>query len=183
MLPLGVVALGKAKRTHASAPTRCRLAGPHYVGIDENGMGPRLGPLVVTSVLATVDGTRGAKVATSKPRGAIAKRIGDSKKLVAFDDSALGEAWARAIAARGAGVVAREDAGRAARGGLDRRRPIDLRAPCPSHHVDLCWGPKARRSRRRRGGGATARRTSSGSKRAGSRVVRARVAIVVHAHA
>ena len=39
-----------------------------------------------------------ASTATSKPRGALAKRIGDSKKLVAFDDSTLGEAWARPLA-------------------------------------------------------------------------------------
>jgi ribonuclease HII len=110
-------------------------ARSHYVGIDENGMGPRLGPLIVTSVLATVD-ERGAKLVTSRPRGAVAKRIGDSKKLVAFDDSALGEAWARAIAAR-AGVTARTPAELLAAVALDDE--TTLQAPCPSHHVDLCW--------------------------------------------
>jgi ribonuclease HII len=109
--------------------------GPHYVGIDENGMGPRLGPLVVTSVLTEVD-ERGAKLVSSRPRGSVAKRIGDSKKLVAYDDSALGEAWARAIAARtGATPRTPEE--------LLRAIAIDaseaLRAPCPSHHLDLCW--------------------------------------------
>lgn len=107
----------------------------HYVGIDENGMGPRLGPLVVTSVLAEVDDA-GAKLVASRPRGAVAKRIGDSKKLVAFDDSALGEAWARAIAAR-AGIVARTPAELLAAVALDPEHA--LQAPCPSHHVDLCW--------------------------------------------
>src|SRR4051812_4264388 len=81
---------------------------PFYVGIDENGMGPRLGPLIVTSILAEVD-EAGAKIVASRPRGAIAKRIGDSKKLVAFEDSALGEAWARAIALR-AGIAAKTPA-------------------------------------------------------------------------
>lgn len=109
--------------------------GAHYVGIDENGMGPRLGPLVVTGILAQCDAA-GAKVATGKPRGAIAKRIGDSKKLVAFEDSGLGEAWARAIVLR---------TGASPRGPAELLRAIaldaedELRAPCPSHHVDLCW--------------------------------------------
>jgi ribonuclease HII len=108
---------------------------PFYVGIDENGMGPRLGPLIVTSILAEVD-EAGAKIVASRPRGAIAKRIGDSKKLVAFDDSALGEAWARAIARR-AGIEARTPAELLAAIALD---PAEvLQAPCPSHHVDLCW--------------------------------------------
>lgn len=99
-------------------------------------MGPRLGPLIVTSVLATVDDA-GKKLVTSRPRGSIAKRIGDSKKLVAFDDSALGEAWARAIAARTVAVVPRTPAELLAAIALDGGEA--LQAPCPSHHVDLCW--------------------------------------------
>ena len=129
------------------APKLPPWAGPFYVGIDENGMGPRLGPLVVTSVLARArepeQGRDGAKLATSKPRGALAKRIGDSKKLVAFDDSALGEAWARAIVARTAkangltsGPLTPTDL--LSTVALDSDEA--LRAPCPSHHVDLCWG-------------------------------------------
>ncbi len=115
--------------------------GKHYLGIDENGMGPRLGPLVVTSILAEVDGN-GAKVVAGKPRGAIAKRIGDSKKLVAFEDSGLGEAWARAIAAR-AGITARSPAELLGSIALDAED--HLRAPCPSHHVDLCWSTAGER--------------------------------------
>jgi ribonuclease HII len=105
------------------------------VGIDENGMGPRLGPLIVTSVLATVSGA-GAKLVTSRPRGGSSKRIGDSKKLVAFDDSALGEAWARALAMRD-GITARTPAELLAAVALDDEGA--LQAPCPSHHTDLCW--------------------------------------------
>ncbi|MBX3192657.1 MAG: hypothetical protein KF819_37075 [Labilithrix sp.] len=111
----------------------------HFVGIDENGMGPRLGPLIVTSVLAEASSDAGAKLVASRPSQAgraIAKRIGDSKKLVGFDDSALGEAWARAIAAR-AGVTATTPAELIAAIGLDAEGT--LRALCPSHHVDLCW--------------------------------------------
>ena len=115
---------------------------PHYVGIDENGMGPRLGPLVVTSVVLTTTTERGAKLVRSRPSGALAKRIGDSKKLVAFDDSALGEAWARAIAARGLGVGASAKTP----GELIDALLVDdvpsMRAPCPRHHLDLCWGTR-----------------------------------------
>ncbi|MDB5213183.1 MAG: hypothetical protein JWO86_1110 [Myxococcaceae bacterium] len=101
-------------------------------------MGPRLGPLIVTGVLATVDDA-GAKLVSSRPRGAVAKRIGDSKKLVAFDDSALGEAWARAIVARsGIGTSAPRTPGELL-GAIAIDGETTLQAPCPSHHVDLCW--------------------------------------------
>src|SRR5262245_45599030 len=102
-------------------------------------MGPRLGPLVITSVLATADAPdgRAARVATSRPRGAIAERIGDSKKLVAFNDNALGEAWARAMAIR-TGITPRSPAELLAALAIDDA-PF-LRALCPSHHTDLCWG-------------------------------------------
>ena len=119
--------------------SRIPWPGIHFVGIDENGMGPLLGPLVITSVLATADAPegRGARVATSRARGKIAERIGDSKKLVAFDDNALGEAWARAMAAR-AGVVATTPTELLAAIAIDGAS--FLRELCPSHHVDLCWG-------------------------------------------
>ena len=99
-------------------------------------MGPRLGPLVVTAVLTKVDTERGGdRVVTTKPRGALATRIGDSKKLVAFDDNALGEAWARAILGHARSSTPTE---------LLRAIALDpdatLREPCPAHHLDLCWG-------------------------------------------
>lgn len=126
-------------RKRGAIPTASTWTGAHFVGIDENGMGPRLGPLVVTSVQASIEpGSGAAALVVSRPRGAIARRIGDSKKLVAFDDSSLGEAWARAIlVTRGrlaAGTTPRD---------LLRAVLVDgedvLRAPCPSHHADMCW--------------------------------------------
>jgi ribonuclease HII len=69
------------------------------IGIDENGLGPRLGPLVVTGVVATVT-PEGLERVEAKPRGGARSRLGDSKRLVAYGDTALGEAWARAIAHR-----------------------------------------------------------------------------------
>jgi len=69
------------------------------VGIDENGLGPRLGPLVVTAVVARTTEDGGKRV-QKRARGGASGRLGDSKKLVAYGDTALGEAWARAIARR-----------------------------------------------------------------------------------
>ena len=107
------------------------------VGIDENGLGPRLGPLVVTAVLCRTT-EEGARVANARPKGAIRARLDDSKKLVSYADSGLGEAWARAIAARtGVGKGAADPDALVHAIALDARSA--MRAPCPSHHVGQCW--------------------------------------------
>jgi hypothetical protein len=101
--------------------------------------------MIVTAVTARAhleEGKDGAKIATSKPKGALAKRIGDSKKLVAFEDNSLGEAWARAIAQRSqSGIL---QAPPLTPTDLISTISLDsddhLRQPCPSHHTDLCWG-------------------------------------------
>ncbi|HEY4014368.1 MAG TPA: hypothetical protein VGM06_13585 [Polyangiaceae bacterium] len=107
------------------------------IGIDENGLGPRLGPLVVTAVAARIEGD-GHKRVETRPRGALRERLGDSKRLVMYGDSALGEAWARAIASREghAAPATPEDLVRA----LSLDAPAVLRAPCPGDHAEQCWG-------------------------------------------
>jgi len=71
---------------------------PHWlVGIDENGLGPRLGPLVVTGVLASADDESAVLRAARKPRGRLAASLGDSKGLVGYGHSTLGEAWVRTL--------------------------------------------------------------------------------------
>src|SRR3974377_2185843 len=110
--------------------------GSIRLGIDENGLGPRLGPLIVTAVSAQTSGS-GHERAERKPRGAMRARLGDSKRLVAHGDTALGEAWARAIAHRpGLGPMAGADAPVRALA-LDSNDA--LRSPCPEGHVDQCW--------------------------------------------
>ncbi len=110
----------------------------YCIGADENGLGPRLGPMVVTAVLARVS-AEAERVVHKKPRGGLGKRLGDSKELVSYGDVALGEAWARVLAARGAGkhtAAATPDQLLDAFT-LDDRR--ELTAPCPTHVVPQCW--------------------------------------------
>lgn len=112
----------------------------YRIGIDENGLGPRLGPMIVTGVLARV--APGAeRLVGRKARGALAERLGDSKALVAHGDVALGEAWARALAARG---CARPGAPHGDPDALVHAVAADertaLRARCPSHVEAQCWG-------------------------------------------
>ncbi|MEO7330139.1 MAG: hypothetical protein ABI193_16310, partial [Minicystis sp.] len=52
------------------------------IGADENGLGPRLGPMVVTAVLARTE-RGGAALAGKKARGALSERLGDSKQMIA----------------------------------------------------------------------------------------------------
>lgn len=105
------------------------------VGIDENGLGPRLGPLVVTATWAETWGAGEAR-AQRKPRGGLSQRLGDSKKLTRFGDATMGEAWARAIAARMGCAHDTPDA-------LIRALSLDgeetLRSPCPEEHAEQCW--------------------------------------------
>ena len=109
---------------------------PHRIGVDENGLGPRLGPLVVTGVLARVT-EAGAARAGRAARGNLAERLGDSKALVAHGNVALGEAWARAIAARAGAAPATPGELFAT---LTHEGLAVLQRPCPRHVSPQCWG-------------------------------------------
>lgn len=109
------------------------------IGADENGLGPRLGPMIVTAVLARVT-PEGERLVGKPARGALAARLGDSKQLVAHGDVALGEAWARALATRGCGRTA--FAGGSADELVHTISADDrgaLRALCPAHVEAQCW--------------------------------------------
>jgi ribonuclease HII len=106
------------------------------VGIDENGLGPRLGPLIVTGVVASVaDGAR--KRVETRARGGARTRLADSKRLVGHGDTALGEAWARAIARRMGLHAAATPADLV--GALCLDTDATLRALCPGAHERQCW--------------------------------------------
>lgn len=112
-----------------SEPPRFRI------GADENGLGPRLGPMLVTAVLAEVT-EGGHKVVERRARGAMKGRLGDSKALVSFGDVALGEAWARALVER-EGAPAKTPAEIVAAVSLDDQ--VELERPCPGHVRGQCW--------------------------------------------
>ncbi len=109
------------------------------IGVDENGLGPRLGPLIVTGVLAEVS-PEGAKIASRKPRGKLAEVLGDSKAMLAHGDVALGEAWARVLAGRG---CARSGSDAATVASLVFGFALDdeteLRRLCPTQAESMCW--------------------------------------------
>lgn len=112
----------------------------YRVGIDENGLGPRLGPMIVTGVLARVSPS-GARLAGRAAKGGLALRLGDSKALVAHGNVALGEAWARALLRKGAGRAGAsfdtpDELVHAM--SLDDRRT--LRERCPPAIEAQCWG-------------------------------------------
>jgi len=102
------------------------------IGVDENGLGARLGPMVVTAVLARVD-PGGARLLSRKLPKRIAALIGDSKQRVSHDDVALGEAWARALVAPEAPCPQAVFA-RLSLEGVER-----LAVPCPEHVHAQCW--------------------------------------------
>jgi hypothetical protein len=96
------------------------------VGVDENGLGARLGPLVVTAVLAEVD-AEGQGWLARPPRGKIREDLGDSKRLVSHADATLGEAWARMLTGD------RWDTPRALFEHLSFEPQGSLRRDCPGH--------------------------------------------------
>ena len=106
------------------------------VGIDENGLGPRLGPLIVTAVTAQAADEKAAKVLLGRPGRAFGTRIGDSKALVSYKDGALGQAWA-CVLGEAAGVSASSPGDLVAGLALDDQPT--LRSLCPSTHEAQCW--------------------------------------------
>ena len=106
-----------------------------HVGIDENGLGPVLGPMIVTGVAFRLRGPRPTSL------GAL---VGDSKAMVSHGDVSLGEAWARAILSA-LGESPRSPSDVVERLSMDHLSV--LRAPCPTrapdaardHAAAMCW--------------------------------------------
>lgn len=104
----------------------------YRIGADENGLGARLGPLVVTAVLARVD-ERGARALRRKLPERLAQDLGDSKQLVSHADYSLGEAWARALAPSAPSTPSELFAQLS-------HEPLDqLQKPCSGHALEQCW--------------------------------------------
>ena len=104
------------------------------VGIDENGLGPRLGPLLVTGVAAELS-PEGARYLEGLGGLSSLPRVDDSKKVASFKNPDLAEAWARALVPEARSpdeLVA----------ALSLASPEELRAPCPSHVAAQCWQPR-----------------------------------------
>ncbi|HEY6558883.1 MAG TPA: hypothetical protein VI072_16475 [Polyangiaceae bacterium] len=111
------------------------VTSTYRIGVDENGLGARLGPLVVTAVLARVDAAGQVTLKRKLPKR-VRQDLDDSKALVSHKDFSLGEAWARALCPAELGRpsqllerISLEDAG-------------TLQKPCPQHVTSQCWSQR-----------------------------------------
>ncbi|HMA97619.1 MAG TPA: hypothetical protein VKP30_33270 [Polyangiaceae bacterium] len=102
------------------------------IGVDENGLGAQLGPLVVTAVGARV--AAGSKIGrNTETLARHARLLDDSKRLVSHKDVRLGEAWARAIL----GADVSRPAALLEAIGLDS--VAESMSICPTHVKAQCW--------------------------------------------
>lgn len=106
------------------------------VGVDENGLGSRLGPLITTAVLARVS-VRGTRLLSRRLPPRFARDLADSKAVVSHANVVLGEAWARVLDEATSGQSPRRPAELFSRFSLESE--ASLRAPCPSHVAAQCW--------------------------------------------
>ncbi len=108
------------------------------VGIDENGLGSRLGPMLVTAVAADIS-EAGAKYLSRGLRGTIRRDLDDSKNLVSHRDFTLGEAWARVLAAAVGAQRPEPQTPAQLFEALSLEAPPALQKRCPSHLRRQCW--------------------------------------------
>jgi ribonuclease HII len=106
----------------------------YRIGTDENGLGARLGPLIVTGVLARVDDAGARALGRRLPKRMRAD-LDDSKRLISHSDVALGEAWTRALVAPEATSPTELFSQ------LSLEGEPKLREPCPRHVAHQCWSP------------------------------------------
>jgi ribonuclease HII len=103
-----------------------------WVGADENGLGSRLGPMIVTAVLAEVS-EPGQRFLSRKLPKRFREDLDDSKRLMSHTDIGIGEAWARALTGDSAQTPAElfEQ--------LSLEGSSKLREPCPKSAATQCW--------------------------------------------
>ncbi len=103
-----------------------------HIGADENGLGSRLGPLIVTAVLAEAD-EAGERFLSRKLPKHMREDLDDSKRLMSHTDVGIGEAWARALTldrARSPAELFEQ---------LSLEGSSKLREPCPKTAHAQCW--------------------------------------------
>jgi ribonuclease HII len=103
-----------------------------HIGADENGLGSRLGPMIVTAVLAEVDHA-GERFLSRKLPKRLREDLDDSKRLMSHTDVGIGEAWARALS----GDSARTPAELFEQ--LSLEGSSKLREPCSKAAHAQCW--------------------------------------------
>lgn len=104
------------------------------VGVDENGLGPRLGPMVVTGVLVEVQGADASALAAAASSG-----IGDSKALCAH--GAMREVEGLVLALLDAHLGVRPGTYAELQAALGAQPDDALRALCPSGAAPaMCFG-------------------------------------------
>jgi ribonuclease HII len=108
------------------------MSNNFHIGADENGLGSRLGPMVVTAVLAETD-EAGERFLSRKLPKSLREDLDDSKQLMSHHDVSIGEAWARALT----GDVAQNPSELFER--LSLEGSAKLREPCPSTAAQQCW--------------------------------------------
>ncbi len=118
---------------HDSPPARAAEARPWWVGVDENGLGPRLGPLVATACALDAETLEDGAARRLGARLGIA----DSKVSSGFGAMAHAEGLALAVVEAMSGRPAVEADDVLATLSLDG--VLALRAPCPSACRPQCW--------------------------------------------
>lgn len=108
------------------------MAQAYRIGVDENGLGSRLGPLIVTGVLARTD-EAGRETLRRKLPKSVRASLDDSKRLVSHRDTKLGEAWARVLVGSDAATPAELFQK------LSLEGTTSLQEPCPEHAGEQCW--------------------------------------------
>jgi ribonuclease HII len=108
------------------------MATTFQIGADENGLGSRLGPMIVTAVLAETDAD-GERFLSRKLPKRMREDLDDSKRLMSHTDVGIGEAWARALTGNTAASPAElfEQ--------LSLEGSSKLREPCPKQAHAQCW--------------------------------------------
>lgn len=106
------------------------------IGIDENGLGPRLGPLVVTGAWAELDEEGAARMGKKLPKK-LREELDDSKALVSCHNVSLGEAWARRVVEHTTGRSAKSPAELLQLLFLESEK--SQRKMCPPSTEAQCW--------------------------------------------